>query len=643
MIHIRKILLVSGLAVAITASCIKDFPDLTNNALLFAGNSGLLQAGPSFQLGGTVTGLTDPGLTLSAAGQTVTMNASGSFAFPQAIAEGTNYAVTVSAAPAGYQCNVYNGTGTLGADTFNVEVDCIKAATITPQSGTVLGVSEDIIIVFSNSMNTAGCTVLTGADPENLGASTTITPAWSATSRTNDTLTLTPSPQWSPSTGERYLWLQNCTTASGTVLPLVRVRYNLTGKTWYVSTTGTDSADCKIRTAPCRSIQHAIDQANGDAYNCAINQNCLVLLTAGTFSPPDSIDMRNGISVIGTYANDFLSRGAAATVIKGDGGPCIVAPGANPRCMVSFLAGTTSRTCLSSVTIDGPDNAHTLGTVPDTVYAVEFANTGGTLKNADLYSGGNSTIYKRVGVYADGANTADGAILISGTDFFWHNPASSVVISRAIEAVGGKTFMLRNRINGGPTNAGTTSTGIMVTPPASIEAYLNRIYGGTATSSYPVISTSTEADSFLYYNYLEAGNSASTGLRLQVPGLKVFNNTINGNGSAYCIAGADGSFIKNNAVYNCTSGIEPTGVDVLNNVFADPLLDASQLYTANSPCSVVLGGIDHDPVLTAFPSATTPDIESEVRWDDAFDIQYQARDSDSIFSIGLDETTICLP
>ena len=91
----------------------------------------------SFSVGGNVTGLPSGAsvslLNRGADGQTV--NGSAAFSFsPQA--DGTPYDVTVASQPAGFNCVVANGSGTLpgGTDVSDVQVSCTAASSLGPNA-----------------------------------------------------------------------------------------------------------------------------------------------------------------------------------------------------------------------------------------------------------------------------------------------------------------------------------------------------------------------------------------------------------------------------------------------------------------------------------------------------------------------------
>lgn len=84
----------------------------------------------SFNVGGSVSGLTATGLVLSNGGSTLSVaSGASSFKLPQAEPYGSTYAVQVQSQPAGLTCSVSQGSGTMGAaDVTNVQVACSPSA-----------------------------------------------------------------------------------------------------------------------------------------------------------------------------------------------------------------------------------------------------------------------------------------------------------------------------------------------------------------------------------------------------------------------------------------------------------------------------------------------------------------------------------
>jgi len=102
-------------------------------------------------VGGTITGLTAAGLVLTNGSDTVSPAANDTtFTFGTALANGAGYSVSVTTQPAGLDCTVTNGAGTIaGANVTNVAVACTPL--VFALGGTVTGlvasglVLEDLV------------------------------------------------------------------------------------------------------------------------------------------------------------------------------------------------------------------------------------------------------------------------------------------------------------------------------------------------------------------------------------------------------------------------------------------------------------------------------------------------------------------
>ena len=90
----------------------------------------------SFTLGGTISGLTASGLVLSSGtspNQTVSLTSgSTNFQFSNVLALNSTYSVTISTQPAGLNCTVSNGSGTITAKVVNVAITCVLPVVATP-------------------------------------------------------------------------------------------------------------------------------------------------------------------------------------------------------------------------------------------------------------------------------------------------------------------------------------------------------------------------------------------------------------------------------------------------------------------------------------------------------------------------------
>ncbi|MBX5482180.1 MAG: hypothetical protein IRZ16_10145 [Myxococcaceae bacterium] len=79
-----------------------------------------------YPIGGTVTGLTGPGLVLqNNNGETLPISSNGAFTFPTPVPNGSTYQVTVQTQPSGLVCYVTNGSGTVNnGPVTNIQVTC---------------------------------------------------------------------------------------------------------------------------------------------------------------------------------------------------------------------------------------------------------------------------------------------------------------------------------------------------------------------------------------------------------------------------------------------------------------------------------------------------------------------------------------
>jgi len=81
---------------------------------------------PTFTIGGTVSGLTLPGMVLDLNGTSLLLfERDGGFTFPVRLSDGTDYIVTAPLVPDDHDCVIANATGTInGADVTDVSVTC---------------------------------------------------------------------------------------------------------------------------------------------------------------------------------------------------------------------------------------------------------------------------------------------------------------------------------------------------------------------------------------------------------------------------------------------------------------------------------------------------------------------------------------
>ncbi len=97
-----------------------------------------------YTIGGTVNGLSGTLVLQNNGGDDFTITSDGTFTFATAIADGSDYNVTVKAQPSGQSCFVTNGSGTVsGAGVTDVTVDCYNSGSLDPtfdSDGTTPGI-----------------------------------------------------------------------------------------------------------------------------------------------------------------------------------------------------------------------------------------------------------------------------------------------------------------------------------------------------------------------------------------------------------------------------------------------------------------------------------------------------------------------
>jgi hypothetical protein len=108
-------------------------------------------ANRSYQLGGSISGLTTSGLVLTNGTDTLAVAAGAStFTMPASVAYGSPYALTVQTQPTGLTCTVSNGTGTMPAnDVANIAVTCADNAYTL--GGTITGLTAGGLVLANGS------------------------------------------------------------------------------------------------------------------------------------------------------------------------------------------------------------------------------------------------------------------------------------------------------------------------------------------------------------------------------------------------------------------------------------------------------------------------------------------------------------
>jgi hypothetical protein len=103
----------------------------------------------TFNVGGTISGLTASGLVLANGSDTLSVPAgASSFTMPTAVAYGSDYKVTVATQPTGLTCDVADGSGTIGDEAVtNITVTCTDQPLTVGGSISGLGRATGLVLV----------------------------------------------------------------------------------------------------------------------------------------------------------------------------------------------------------------------------------------------------------------------------------------------------------------------------------------------------------------------------------------------------------------------------------------------------------------------------------------------------------------
>ena len=119
-------------------------------------------AAPSYYVGGIVGEATGPLQLQVNGGDTLNVSGDGFFEFPNKLANGAQFTVSVLTPPTGHVCNVRNGQSTIqNSDYLDVFVSCLQNATVNNTTST----TSTVTTISSTSSTTASTTITTSPTP----------------------------------------------------------------------------------------------------------------------------------------------------------------------------------------------------------------------------------------------------------------------------------------------------------------------------------------------------------------------------------------------------------------------------------------------------------------------------------------------
>ncbi len=200
-------------ASGLTTACLREFPTVDGIgvlALFSAGDdigSTNSTSESGLTLGGTVSGLTGTLILENNATETVSINASGSFAFARRFLSGESYNVTIQSAPATQVCSIQSGSGVFAAASVTFSVQCLSqnnipatapavvsstpaggAVNVAPCSGTPC--FARLVLRFDQTMDTGVSPAISAQVSGNTTGVSIVSSFWSSTNFVDDSVTI---------------------------------------------------------------------------------------------------------------------------------------------------------------------------------------------------------------------------------------------------------------------------------------------------------------------------------------------------------------------------------------------------------------------------------------------------------------------
>ena len=438
-------------------------------------------AASTYWVGGSVTGLP--------AGQSVTLldngvsgvdvSADGTFQFPDQLANGANYAITIGAQPTtGSVCAVTDGMGMInGQDVLNIAVTCSPPNVI---GGTISGLTTGSLTLLDNS--TDPVTVSSAASSNG-----TISFQFPTELATGQAYTVTVQTQ---PTGE------TCTVSGGTGVagspssPAITVQCG-TGKTEYVyvanqtasslsaysiGSTGTLAPDgSSLPNLPQFPTALAVDSTGTTLY--VANDSPANSVSAYAINPGGSLSSPGVTTSTGNDSNSYAvtvsPQGFVYVANSGQGVPGTVS-GFN-------FASSTGFSPLAGSPFSAGINPESVAVNPAGTFAF-VANFGGD--TISVYAIDPTTgALSQVGSVATGVNPFDIAINPEGTFLYAANYGSANVSVYSISSKG-----VLSPIAGSPFAAGTKPFSVAINPAGTFAYVVNE--ADNTISTYAINPTS---------------------------------------------------------------------------------------------------------------------------------------------------------
>jgi uncharacterized repeat protein (TIGR03803 family) len=530
---------------------------LCSICFLSACGGGSDSAPPMYSVGGTLAGLASSASVVlqNNGGNNTSVSANGTFTFSKQATSGANYAVTVLTQPAGQNCTVTSGSGTVGgANVTGVQVTCVSEYTI---SGTVSGLNTGAQVTVQNNAGDATTVAANGifsfSKQETSGTPYLVTVLTQATGQTCTVTSGSGTVSEANVTSVQVTCVTNTYTISGTVSGLnpgaqVTLQDNATDPATVKAngpfTFGTPilyNGSYAVSVAiqpPAQACTVTGGTGTGVTSNVtSVTVTCVPATESMIYSfdaSPDGVDSRaNAIQGSdGNFYGTTYSGGASGLGIVFK-----ITPAGVETVLHSFAGGTADGSNPSAALVQGSDGnlygttytggASGLGTVfkitlagAETVlhsFAGAPVDAGGPM--AALVQGSDGNLYGTTQVGGTDNQGTVFKITPTGTETVLHSFAGNTVdggypYAALLQASDGNFY-------GTASNAGPGGGGIvfMITP-AGAESIL-RSFTGFRDSGTPTAALIQASDGNLYGTSLTGGaNNAGTIFRITPAGVE---------------------------------------------------------------------------------------------------------------------------
>ncbi|MDY6969427.1 MAG: Ig-like domain-containing protein [Spirochaetota bacterium] len=489
--------------------------------------------------------------------------------------------------------------------TYNV-VTVPEIISVNPPTGSVIGAEIEIIIQFSESMNTSSLELTGDMASESDGG------VWSQTIVTNDTLTITPSIQWGAGTSRSIII--DCNDSEGDSLGTLELSYSIDSD----KPSGTVQPPADGSAIGVSTAIEIIFTKSMDTTTLSLGGNMASESDGGAWSISISDDDTLTISPSASWTDgDGRTLTITCSDLAGnsiDGGPIVLTFGVldgivyvktdgtddNPGTPISpkksiHLAVELAETLFSTADVyvaqgtydvSVPDQTHVRLSVDGISLYGGYSSSNWGDRDPSTYtttiqeiSDTGSWHYSIYAVNVTNATVIDGFSINGGIN------AVASQYSYAISINGAYPTVTNNIINGG---SGQYSHGIGVQNSASPLIENNQINGGSGTdnsygiksenssptiNSNPVINGGNGNYSYGIYNYqsssiisnnqIDGGTGASWSVGINnhvtISGLSITNNTVGGGDHGIYNDNSSGLIARNHVDGGEWSGIQCTG------------------------------------------------------------------------------------